>query len=203
MLMPPVPQSPDPNYDFILKQNQPGRRGLPLPNLPKWAKIALAAFGAVILLIIISSLLSGRNSGSTQPIIVAMARGQEILRVTQLVQQQQTPPDQATLSLAATVSTDLSSDQQQLVAYLANNHIKASAAQLAADKDSSSDALIQSAAQNNNLDQTYVAYLQQNLSRYESDLQTAYKSAGPNGKSILQTAFSGTSTLLTTPPLKS
>lgn len=202
--MPPAqPQSPNPNFDFILKDNQPAKRGMGLPNLPKPAKIGLAVVGAIILLVIVSSVLSSGKSGANQPVISVMARGQEILRVTQLVQQQQTAPDQATLSLAATVASDLSSDQQQLTAYLAANHTKVGAAQLGADADKSSDALIQSAAQNNNLASAYVNYLQQNLNRYASDLQTAYKTAGPKGKAILQTAFDGTSTLLAAPPLKS
>lgn len=201
--MPPAnPQSPNPNFDFILKEKQPSRAGLPLANLPKPAKIGLAVLGGIILIIVITSLLSGKG-GTGQPLIGVLARGQEILRVTQLVQQQQPAPDQATLSLAATVSSDLSSDQQQLTAYLANNKIKVSTAQLAIDTDHSSDTLIQNAAQNNNLDQAYISYLQQNLNKYENDLQTAYKAAGPNGKAILQTAFDGTSTLLTNPPLKS
>jgi hypothetical protein len=195
------PQSPDPKFDFMLKDNQPAKRGLALPNMPKPVKIILAAIIGVILLIIIYSLLSGRSSGATQPVINSMARGQETLRVTKLVQQLQ-PQDPTTQALAATVSAALSSDQAQLKSYLAANHTKPSAALLAADADKSADTQLQSASQNNSLDAAYAAYLKTNLAKYQTDLQTAYQSAGPKGKAILKVAFDSTTTLLSTPPLK-
>lgn len=201
--MPPAePKSPNPDFDFMLKDQAKARRGLPMPNLPKPAKIALAVVGVLILLIIISSLLSGRNSGSSQAFADVLARGQETIRVTQVAQQLNFQNPQTT-ALAATVSAAISSDSAQVTTYLAKNHIKLSSAQLAADKDSSTDASLQTASQNNNLDGAYVTYLQGALTKYEADLQTAYKSAGPNGKKLLQTVFDSASTLLSTPPLKS
>lgn len=196
------PTSPDPQFDFMLKNNQQSKRGFSLPRLPKPAKIALAVIVGLILLIIISSLLSGRKSGSTQPIINSVARGQEILRVTTLAQQQLHLQDPATQALAATVFGALSSDQQQLKSYLANNKTKISTALLSADLDKTTDAQLQSASQNNNLDTTYVSYLKDSLAKYETALQTAYKSAGPKGKTIIKSSFDSTKTLLNSSPLK-
>jgi hypothetical protein len=197
------PTSPDPQFDFMLKNNPPTKRGPSLPNLSKPLKIVLGVVAGIFLLIIISSALSGRKSGATQPIINSMARGQEILRVTQLTQQQLSLRDPATQALAATVSSALSSDQQQLTGYMAKNGNKLSKAQLAADIDKTTDAALQSASQTNGLDTAYIDYLRANLSKYGTDLQTAYNIAGPNGKAILGNALSSTSTLLNTPPLKS
>lgn len=202
--MPPAePRSPNPDFDFMLKDQPKAKRGLPMPNLPRPVKIAMAVAGVLILLIIVASLLSGRNKGSSQAFAGVLARGQETLRVTQLVQQQLQLQNPQTQALAATVGSALSSDAAQITSYLAKNHIKLSGAQLAADKDSSTDASLQTASQNNNLDGAYVSYLQGALTKYENDLQTAYKSAGPNGKTLLQTAFGSASTLLSAPPLKS
>jgi hypothetical protein len=196
------PQSPNPNFDFMLKDQPKPKRSF-MPNLSKPLKIGLAVTGGIILLIIISSLLSGRNNGASQPIIGALARGQEILRVTALLQQ---PPlqlrDPQTQALSATVSSSLSSDQQQLVSYLAKNHTKVNTVQLAADVNKSTDASLQSASQNNNLDSAYITYLKSNLGTYQTDIQTAYKSAGSNGKALLQKSFDSVNTILSSPQLK-
>lgn len=199
------PTSPDPKFDFMLKNNQPAKKGLAVPRMSKPLKIGLGVIVGVFLLIIISSVLSGRNKGATQPIINAMARGQEIIRVTQLTQltQQQLPlQDPTTQALAATVFSSLTSDQQQLASYLAINHTKISKVQLAIDTDKTTDSSLQSASQNNNMDGAYASYLKTNLSTYEVDLQTAYKAAGPKGKAILKSAYDGTATLLSSPLLK-
>ena len=196
------PQSPSPNFDFMLKENQPGKRSLPMPNLPKPAKIGLAVVGAIILLIIVSSLLSGRNKGSTQPFVGVLARATETLRVTTLVQQQLTLQDPQTQALAATVSAAIASDKQQIASYLAKNHIKASTSQLAVDTDKSTDTSLQTAAQNNGLDAAYVSYLKDALAKYETDLQTAYKTAGVNGQKLLTGSFESTRTLLNSAPIK-
>lgn len=196
------PTSPDPQFDFMLKNNQPAKKGLGLPRMSKPVKIILGLIAAVFLLIVISSVLSDRQSGATQPVINSMARGQETLRITQLAQQQLRLKDPTTQALAATVLATLTSDQQQLKTYLAANKTKLSAAILAAKTDKTTDAQLQSASQNNNLDSAYMAYLRDSLAKYRADLQTAYSSAGPKGKLLLNEAFASSTTLLSSPPLK-
>jgi hypothetical protein len=197
------PTSPDPKFDFMLKNNAQPKRGLALPRMSKPVKIILGAIVAVILLVIISSVLSGHKGGATKQITAALARGQETLRVTQLSQQQFKFQDPTTQALAATVSSSLASDQQQLVAYLAKSHIKVSKLQLAADGDKNTDASLQTASQNNSLDSAYTSYLKDSLAKYQTDLQAAYATAGPNGKAILKSAFDSTAVLLGSAPLKS
>jgi hypothetical protein len=131
-----------------------------------------------------------------------MARGQEVLRVTQLTQQTLPLQDPSTQALAATVYASVSSDEAQLKSYLSKSHIKVGTAALAADTDKTTDSSLQSASQNNGLDSAYVSYLKTALAKYQTDLQTAYKAAGPNGKTILKTAFDSTATLLASPQLK-
>lgn len=196
-------QEQKPDFGFMLN-NQPARRRLPLPslNLPRPVKIVLGVVIAIFVLVIISSLLSGRKSGSFQPVVGVMAREQEILRITILTQQLQLQDPQAQ-ALAATVTSSLTSDQQQFSTYLAQNKFKPSPTQLAADTDKSSDNTLQTASQNNTLDSAYEAYLKSALGQYLSDLQTAYKSAGPNGKRLLSGSFDSAQTILNSPPLKS
>lgn len=197
------PQSPNPDFDFMLKNQPPARRRLPLPHLSRPLKVAGVVIIAILLIIIVNSVLSGRKNANFQPIVGVLARNQEIVRVTGLTQTQLPLQDPQTQGLAATTYSALSSDKQQLGGYLAKNHVKVSAVQLAADTDKTTDTNLQSALQNNNLDATYVNYLKQNLSLYANDLQAAYQSAGPNGKKILKAALDSTNTLLASPALKS
>jgi len=195
------PQSPNPDFDFMLKDQPAKRRVLPSLNLSRPVKIGLGIVAAILVIIIISSLLSGRNAGKTQPFIDVLARGQETLRVTSEVQQLQLQ-DPQTQTMAATAAAALASDKQELLSYLTKNHIKVGAKALGADNDKTTDTSLQTAAQNNNLDTAYAAYMRDALGKYETDIQTAYKTAGPNGKKILNDASISTTTLLNSPPLK-
>lgn len=194
------PQSPNPNFDFMLK-DQPSAGRFSWAHLHGRTKITLAVLGAIILLIIVLSLLSGRGGVKGQPFINVLARGQETLRVTSEVQQLQLQ-DPQTQATAATVASALASDKQQIIDYLQKNHIRVDPKALAADADKSTDTSMQTASQNNNLDGVYQAYLRDSLTRYENDLKTAYQGAGPNGQAILNAASISTTTLLDTPPLK-
>jgi len=196
------PQSPNPDFDFMLKNNPQPKSGLSLPAMSKPVKIAALAIIAILLLIVISSTLSSHKGGGTKSVITAVAREQEILRVTQLVQTQQTLRDPGTAALAATVSSTLTSQQAQLLNYLATGHTKPSKAQLTADTDKTADAQLQSASQNNQLDDAYKNYLKQALTRYQIELQAAYKVVGPNGKVLLKDAYASNNTLLSNAPLK-
>jgi hypothetical protein len=195
------PQNPNPDFNFILKNDQPAKRGLPTPNLPKWAKISLAVVAGLIILIIISSVLSGRKNSNNQVYANVLARNAETLRVTALVQQLRLR-DPQTQALAATVTGTFTSDQIQMTNYLAKLHIKVSSVQLASVQDKSTDANLQTASQNNSLDSAYADYLKTAIAKYQTDLQDAYKAAGPNGKTILSSSYDSTKALLATAPLK-
>jgi len=202
-MSPEQPQNPNHDFDFMLKDQPPARRGLTMPNLPRPALYGLVGVAVIILLIIVFSVISGRKGGNTQPIFGVVARNQETLRVTDLVQNQLQLQNPQTKALAATATASLSSDKQQLTAYLATSHTKLSAVQLAADADKATDSSLQAAAQNNGLDQAYVSYLRDALTRYQTDLKAAYQKAGPKGKAILQAAYDSAGAMLGSPPLKS
>jgi hypothetical protein len=203
MLMSSEPKSPSPEYDFMLKENKPARRSLPLPKLPNPILYGLSAVVVIFLIIIISSVISGRNKGSSLPYAGVLARGQETLRVTKLAKEQLGLQDPQTQALAATVNSSLSSDQQQLKSYLTKNKIKITTLQLAADTDKRTDTTLQTASQNNNLDSAYVSYLKNALVKYQTDLQNALSGTGPNGKVIISNGIESTRALLNSSPLKS
>ena len=195
--MPPqAPQTPSQQFDFITQNGQPSKKGsgLPLPHLPKLDWIILGAVLGVIILVIIVSSLSGNKSGNSQNYLVALARGQEIIRVSTSIGQltQDTP----TQNLSATVQNSLTSEQAQLTSYLAGQKIKVSTVQLAADKNSNTDTQMQTASTNGNLSGVYASYLKAQLAVYETDLQQAYKNAGPKGKVILSSAYNSAQVIL-------
>lgn len=195
------PQSPNPNFDFMLKNSPQPKRSFGMPGIPKPAKYALLIVVTLAVLIIAFSLISGRHKSSSQPIVGSLARNAETLRVTALVNQLQLQ-DPQTQALAATVTTTLTSDSAQLSTYLTKNHIKVSKKVLAADTDTSTDQNMQTASQNNSLDSAYVSYLKTALAKYQTDLLNAYNAAGPNGKKVLSPAYQNTQVLLAVPPLK-
>ncbi|HET9722137.1 MAG TPA: hypothetical protein VFP32_03910 [Candidatus Saccharimonadales bacterium] len=199
------PSEPNPDLNFILNNSPQSKRGLKLPsfNLPKPAKIIIAVVVVLLALVVISSILSSHKSSASQPYVNALARQQEILRVTQLTQQQLQLQDPSTQALAATTYTTLSSQRQQILKYLSGQHMKVSTQSLVTDQDKTTDSQLQTAAQNNNLDAAFATYLKQGLTTYQKDLQTAYQSAGPNGKKILSNAFDSSQILLSSAPLKS
>jgi hypothetical protein len=194
------PQSPNPDFDFMLKDQPQSGRNLPLTNLPRPVIYGVGGLLIVILLIVGLSLLSGRQ-GSSQPLVGVLARNQEILRVTTVAQPQLN--DSQVKALAATATASLNSDKQQITAYLASRHIKPKPAQLAVDIDTSTDAAFRSAGQNNGMDQAYVSYLRDALNKYETELRTASQSTSVKVKSILNDATVSIISLLASPPLKS
>jgi hypothetical protein len=195
------PQSPNPDFDFMLKDQPQARRSLPMTNLPKPVIYGVTGLLIVILLIVGLSMLSGRQSGGTQAYINVLARNQEILRVTTVAQTQLQDPQ--VRAMAATASASLNSDKQQIINYLTTRHVKPKPAQLAADLDSTSDASLRTAAQNNSIDPAYVSYLRDALNKYVTDLRLAAKSTTEKGKAILNDAQASTLSLLSSPPLKS
>lgn len=205
MLMQPqeIPPNPNPNMDFIMNSGPAPKKGFSLPkaNLPRPVKLAIGGVVVLFIIIVLSSVLFANKSGNYQPYLSALARAQEISRVSALAQDDS--QDQAVQNLAATVQTSLSSQQAQITAYLKTNKASFSPKQLAADTDKTSDNQMQTAAQNNNLAGVYQAYLKQNLALYKADLSAAYTKAGPKGKAILNSAYDSVQTLLSSPPLSS
>lgn len=202
---PPQPVSPDPQYDFIYKNQQQGpKKKFGLPSFALNMRPAfLVLFGliGVIFLVVLYSLFFGGKGGNTQELVNIMARGQEIARVSSYVVQQS--PDAESQELAMTTSSSLASDQSQLLAYLKTQREKVSRKSLAAFLNKQTDAKLVSAAQTNSLSEFYYAYLKDQLGRYQSSLKTAFANTPQKGKPILQDAYASAGTILSSPQVSS
>lgn len=189
------PQTPAPNYNFIMQDAQKPKRSfkLPMPNLPKpFGAILLGVLGIFVLIIVYALFTGGGKSSGLGDIA---ARAQEISRVSKLVVDQSKDP--ATTSLATTVGASMNSDIGQIQNYLTKNGgKKLGVKSLAIHKKSSTDNDVQGAAQNGTIAAYYKTYLQDNLTSYQASLKTAYNSGSAKVKPILSSAYDSAQIIL-------
>ena len=188
--------SPNPQYDFIFNGSNQPKKGLrlSLPNLPKPILWTIGAVIAVILLVIVYSIIKNSGAPNPQPYINTAGRAQEISRVSSEVDN--LTKDENTKNLATTTAASLSSQSDQIVDYAKSIKLKISNASLAAFKDTSIDDQLQSAVTSDSLPAVYEDYLKKQLTTYKTDLQTAFQTAGPRGKAMLQSAYNSADVIL-------
>lgn len=194
--MQPQETAPGPDFDFITKE-QPAPKRQRFAGLGKPAKILIGSL-AVLIIVTAAALLLGRGNTSSQQIVDLMAQNQEIIRVSQLQDEQFKDPN--TKALATTTVINLQSQQQQLSNYIGD----VSENQLVAKTDAATDSKLETAARNNTLDNTYIAYLKAALTAYQNSLTEIYQSTKSQTLvEILQSAFNSVDTLLKSPHFKS
>ncbi len=196
-----VPPSPE-QFDFMMKDQPkpPSRLGSLLASVPKPAKVILLIIGAFFVIVILYSLLFGAKTTNSDQLVAAAARAQEIARVSTLAKTGSKNAD--TDALAATTAATASSQEQQIKSYLKTNKVSVSAKKLGVDLDKTTDTSLATALQNNNYDQTYFSYLKTSLVTYQNDLTAAYKGAGKNAQTLLNTSYASIQILLLAPQLK-
>jgi NAD(P)-dependent dehydrogenase (short-subunit alcohol dehydrogenase family) len=194
-------QSPNPDYDFILKDQPKAKRGFSLPK--GGARMPLIILGilivAFVLVVILAAVLRPK-AGGAQDLVSISARAQEIVRVSTIVEPLAQNSD--TQGLVATTKAALGSDQAQLAAYLSKSGIKSNDKSLGAYFDKNAESLMQAAAQGGSLDTTYAGYLKKSLTAYKSALESTYPKASATAKDILGSAFESTETLLAAPQIR-
>jgi hypothetical protein len=194
--------APQPNgYDFITNPGPAPKRG---PNLlPSNAsaplRIAIVVGGLLVLLIIfliIKGMLSG--GGNTPALISVAQEQQEIIHLTtNATSNSQTGLSTTNQNFAVTAQASLTSDQRQLITYLANNGHKVKDKTLGLKINASLDQELQTAATNSTYDNTFKQTMQTQLSEYQQALQAAYKqTTGPKGRVLLTNQFNASKLLL-------
>jgi len=209
VLMPSQVQDPLPDnasssnpYGFILDtQHQSEQKPKRMPtNLGKLTlMIGAGGLGLVFLIIIAVAIIGG--GGASKDLISALARGQEIARVSALAQPQLRDTDLQ--GLAATTIISLTSQQAELSAYLKSSGTKIDTKSLAMFYSSKTDSDFKNAASNGNLPRVYTEYLKQNLGAYTTSLRAAYKSGSKNTKAKVAPAILSSQTLLAAPQIAS
>ena len=181
-------------FDFILKNDQAPKSRLAMPSLPKPVLFLLTGVLILFTLIIIFSLLSSRGNAGTKQLVDLLSRQQEIIRVSSIAKPLLRNSD--TLNLEATAEASATSDKAQLLAYLKAIYIKVNQKKLTIYLNKTSDSSLKTAAQNNNADSIYTAYLKTHLADYRAALRAAFADTGQNGRLILSDAFDSTQVIL-------
>src|SRR5574337_1080942 len=169
------PESSPQDFNFMMGQKpQPAGQGPAgkLANLGLPAKI-IAALIVIFIIVIVVAMVFSSGGGPTKQVVDLMAQSQEISRVSQLEDQNFQDPN--TKGLSATTQAAMASQQAQFSAFLASNRVKYGPKDLALRTNKNTDAQLQAAAQNNNLDSAYAQYLKDALITYQNSLSSAYK----------------------------
>lgn len=182
-----------PNFDFIMKQEPKPQSSFKLPaNIPK--PVFFVGIGVVLLIIIIiiGSILGG--SGNSTDIYKLMSDAATIENASD--DAANTAVNTDTKTIASTAKQTMSSQEQQLKAYLKARKIKYDAKQVHSALDSTTAAGLKNAQANNTYDAAYLNYLRTALNNYQTDLQFVYKKSGPSLKAITADAYSSNSVIL-------
>ena len=187
------------DYKFILEDKPKSRFSLRLPNAPKAVLIPVGILFALILLIVVSSILSGRGKGAYVKLSDVVAQQQEITRVNRLIDPY--TKDTNLKALATTVNVTLAGSQSKLTGYFVKNHYKLQPQKLNARRRAETDSDFKNAYLNNRFEPVYYDRLKQNLKDYQANMQTVRPQVGPNGQKILDEATANVKVLLTAPEL--
>jgi predicted outer membrane protein len=183
-------------YEFIVNPNTPHKRGL-LGGNDFIKKILLLVGGAILLMavaaIVLSALGPKADSGATLTAITQ--RQQEIIRVATTGSTQATGSD--TKNFATNVELGVSSNQSQILTYLASKGTKLNAKQLALDKNAQTDKLLADATAASTFDSVITQNLASQLTTYQNSLRSAYKqTSNQKTKQVLQSSYNAAALLL-------
>lgn len=156
-----------------------------------------AAAVTVIILYVIFSIVTGGSGNKPKLIIVAQDQN-ELIRVATLTTTiGQNQSAQSTQNFAQSAILSLTTEQQQLLDFMATHGGQPNAGQLAATKDTSSDTTLNNAVQASNFDPAFVGIMQNQLKNYRADLRNAFQTAhNDTEKQLLSDDFGGASLLL-------
>jgi hypothetical protein len=190
------PQHPA-NYDFIINPEKP-QRGLVAPTSLKQRVLILG--GGLVLLLVIGSFVMQllKGSDNTKPALVSvLQQQQELLHLTQDTPTQ-TGVSPSNSSAAITIQLSIGSEQQELLTYLKQNHIKVSAKDIALGISAKTDADIKTAIDGGNYNTVLHSTLIDKLTSYRQYLVRAYSTAkGARGRALLKQDTANADLLLT------
>jgi hypothetical protein len=176
---------------------QSGKFGLKGLGGQSLKKRLIIVGGLVVILIIFAVILSSILGGSNNTMaLVAVAQDQnELARVAGEASGE--AAQQTTQNLGESVQLSITSAQQQLTAYMKSTGQSASSSQLSATKNTKTDAELTAAEAASDYDVVFTQVMQSQLNNYVHDIKTAYPTAGPKGKTVLQADYGGAKLLLT------
>lgn len=192
----PAPPPIQPDYDFIINPEQPGRRRPSLGGGSMLSRILIVGVGLIILITAFSIIKGVLGGGGNKAAMLHVAQDQqEIIHLT-------TPaiqiPNISTANKDFAVSANLvvTSQQSQLVTYLQKQHQKIPLSQLNLKVSPTLDTSLKMAAASSTYDQTFKDIMNSQLTDYESALKLAYsQTTGPIGRTLIKEAYNSATLL--------
>jgi hypothetical protein len=186
---PASPQPQQPNYDFIVNPGKPPKH-LPTAGGSKLSRILIVGGGLILLIIVFSigkGLLSG--GGNQAALALVVADQQEIIHLSTAATQQ--PNISSTnQNFAITGKLVVTSEQTQLLKYMAQQKQKVSDKQLRLKVSAAVDKQLLGAVASSTYDQTFQEVMKSLLTDYATALQVAYKqSSGANARKLLKAEY--------------
>lgn len=189
----PGPASPAPHpYEFIVNYgSQPSSRfsGASASSTKRIAIVAVGGIVLILLAVAFIAFLSGGSGTNTSALVTITQRQSEMVRVAQLVSQNNSAA-QSTQNFAMNMQLTLDSEQQTFLKFLRARGIVPSQKTLAPTSDSQTDATLQTAQTNGTYDQAYASIAQAELGAYEQSLsQTFNGSHDLSERQLLKSAY--------------
>ena len=186
-------------YDFIVNPNSSAQRvkfGAGLSGSSLITRIALLGGVLVVVLIVAAVVISALSPKSSTPELISIAeRQQEIVRVSTAATKQTTSQDAQ--NFVSNVQASVSSDQQQVLAYLQAHGTKLGDKILATDQSAQTDTQLGNAATANNYDSAVTQTLVSELQTYQGLLRTMYgQTNSSSAKAMVQIQFSSAGLLI-------
>lgn len=196
---PPSPAAPPPgNYDFIMNPGKPPRKSLFSGGNSSPAVRLLLIVGAVAIIIFILGILLVilRGGSSNQSAMLSVLQDQDELTHLSTAGTQSSGT-QTNKNVSATLSIVMPSEQTTLLNYLSQGGYKPNSKQLALKESAALDTQLQTAQSSSTFDTVYASALEQQLTTYMRDLNTAYKDAGNQTRQVIKARYDNAQLLLT------
>lgn len=158
--------------------------------------LAIMLGGVVIILIILFIGYEALKPVGLTPQLTALAQSQqEITRVAAEANGQTN--DSSTAFLAASVQASLTSEENQFVAYLANNGLSLPSKDLSLGQDKQTDQKLTLAEQASNFDPVFVQIMTSELQSYQNQLGSLFKQTKSQSlRALLQSDYQDVTLLL-------
>jgi hypothetical protein len=197
----PAPPNGNP-YDFITNSAKPPKPSGPLPSLKNSnslvGKLVVIIGGAIVVIVVLVIIVNVVFGGQTNlgTVLKLAETQQEIIRVTNLAANNGITDDTVAGSAIST-KLAVTTQQQNLVAYLTEHRQKVDSKTLALKKDTTSDQRIAQAKATSTLNIVFPQIVRQQLIDYSAEIKTNYNNATSQSlKKILATDYNQTQLLL-------
>lgn len=194
--MPPTTPTSNP-YDFITSPTNTSAGGFRSDNKKqRILLVAVAAIVVIFLFVVVSTLLGNAGKAQTQKLTELAQTQTELARIAGIGSTKAGSLE--TKSLAINAQLSLISSRQDTINILKKRGVKLKDKQLAASRNSKTDALLQDAGVNNRFDQTFTETIQTKLASYQKQAKSVYSSSTPAEQKTILPSINSIGLLLPT-----